>query len=169
MNVKTSIALAATLLLASNAHAGPQTASKPMDHSKMKMDHASMQMPATPEARAKMANTMFDKIDTNKDGQISRAEFDAHHAGMKGEGKGGHGMGMGGHRDGMEMFERADANADGKLTLAEASAKVLDMFDKADANKDGTVTPEERRAAMMAWMDSHRDHVHGDPHVDEKK
>ena len=39
MNAKTTLALAVTLLLASNVHAGPQEATRPMDHSKMEMDH----------------------------------------------------------------------------------------------------------------------------------
>ncbi|RYG37258.1 MAG: hypothetical protein EON93_03870 [Burkholderiales bacterium] len=84
MTSKTTLAFALTsaLLLASNVQAGPQAASKPMDHGKMKMDHAAMQMPATPEARAKMANMMFDKIDTNKNGSLSRAEFVEHHRTM---------------------------------------------------------------------------------------
>ena len=82
MNTKTTLALAVALLLASNVQAGPQDAVKPMDHSKMKMDHADMKMPTTPEARAKMANTMFDKIDTNKNGSLSRAEFIEHHRTM---------------------------------------------------------------------------------------
>ena len=63
----------------------------------------------------------------------------------------GHGMRHGG---GMPMggmwFERADANKDGKVSLAEASAGALAMFDRADADKNGTISPEEHKAARDA-------------------
>ena len=88
----------------------------------------------------------FDKIDSNKDGSISRDEFASHHEGM---GKMGGHHGVGGHQGGMmaRMFGMADANHDGKVTLAEATAMALQHFDKMDANHDGKVTPQERQAA----------------------
>ena len=57
---------------------------------------------------------------------------------MRGYHKMGH---MGGR-----MFERADANKDGKVTLTEATTTALAHFDEVDTNKDKTVTPEERHA-----------------------
>ena len=47
--------------------------------------------------------------------------------------------GMGGH-----MFEMADANRDGRVTLQEATNAALRHFDTADVNRDGQLTPEER-------------------------
>jgi len=101
----------------------------------------------------------FAALDADKNGQISPQEFSAdHHKG----GDKGHRMGGGhGHHGGKgmmggRMFEKADANSDGKVTLAEATGKALEMFDRADANKDGTVTPEERRAAWKGWMEQRK-------------
>jgi hypothetical protein len=109
--------------------------------------------------RAEMHDKRFEMMDANKDGQISREEFDAPRGdkGDKGHRMGGmHHRGMGMMRDHGDMFAKADANSDGKVTLSEATGKALEMFDRADTNKDGTVTPEERRAAMKAWFEARR-------------
>ena len=165
MKIKTSIALAGALLLASNVQAGPQDASKPMDHGKMKMDHAAMQMPATPEARAKMANMMFDKIDTNKNGSLSRAEFVEHHRTMsmehggmhmdhgkdaiKHDGKEHHAMDHAGHAPSAvsTTFQKLDTNKDGKLSKAEmAKHPMAAHFDMLDVDKNGYLSPKEAAA-----------------------
>ena len=125
MNIKTTLALAVTLLLASNVHAGPQDATKPMDHSKMKMDHADMKMPTTPEARAKMANTMFDKIDANH-----HALDHAAHAPSSGV-----------------AFAKLDGNKDGKLSKAEmAKHPMAAHFPMMDTDKNGFLSPTEAAA-----------------------
>src|SRR3990167_8304612 len=92
------------------------------------------------------------------------------HQGMGGPGMGGpgmmghggmmHGMGKGGPGMGMKfsprMFERADANKDGKVTLAEANKAALAHFDEVDADKNGTVTAQERmdfwKSKRADWM-----------------
>ena len=53
----------------------------------------------------------------------------------------GMGMGMGMHG---QMFEMADANHDGRVSLQEMTKVALQHFDSADANHDGTLSPEER-------------------------
>ena len=165
MNTKTTLALAVALLLASNVQAGPQDAVKPMDHSKMKMDHADMKMPTTPEARAKMANTMFDKIDTNKNGSLSRAEFVEHHRtmsmehggmhmdhgknAMKHDGKEHHAMDHAGHAPSAASttFQKLDSNKDGKLSKAEmAKHPMAAHFAMLDADKNGYLSPKEAAA-----------------------
>ncbi len=126
------------------------------------------------EAKAEMAERHMDRIedhfkamDSNKDGSISHDEFVAGHKAMDGK------MAMGEHGDmppppapmmhgGMDMrmgmkmgkhlFARADANNDGKVTLAEALKAANTRFDAMDANKDGTVTAGERLDYMKAKM-----------------
>ena len=164
MNTKTTLALAVALLLASNVQAGPQDAAKPMDHSKMKMDHADMKMPTTPEARAKMANTMFDKIDTNKNGSLSRAEFIEHHRtmsmnhgdmshhgkdAMKHEGTDHHAMDHAGHAPstGGSTFAKLDGNRDGKLSKGGmAKHPMAAHFAALDVDKNGYLSPKEAAA-----------------------
>lgn len=99
-------------------------------------------------------NKMFDQLDTNHDGVISRQEFLAGHREMherrivmmrrKGSyGDGGmHAMGAG---FGEHLFAMADANHDGRVSLQEAETAALAHFDRMDLNHDGRVTPEERR------------------------
>ena len=43
------------------------------------------------------------------------------------------------------MFEMADANKDGRVSLQEAQAAALQHFDMADTNRDGQITREERK------------------------
>ncbi|WP_087005825.1 EF-hand domain-containing protein [Rhizobium sullae] len=46
------------------------------------------------------------------------------------------------------MFAIADADGDGALSFEEVTAIHKRVFDKVDANKDGKVTPEEMQAFM---------------------
>lgn len=105
----------------------------------------------------------FDRLDTNHDGSISRQEFtaaqpqartervivmrDGAAPGAPGEPRMKmrmHGMGMG-IGFGGRLFDKADANHDGRVSLAEAQAMALSHFDKADVNHDGKITPDERQ------------------------
>lgn len=114
---------------------------------------------------------MFDRLDTNRDGSISRQEFmTRRHVPGTPEGPtrvtilqngreavevaGGPGTpgvrAMRFHRSGLamgmhgRMFDMADANRDGRVSLQEATAAALQHFDQADANRDGRLTPDER-------------------------
>ena len=113
----------------------------------------------------------FEKLDSNRDGAISRPEWDAaqaqrqqrfaqrdrnadgqpdgprFHAGMHG---------FGGH-----MFEMADANKDGRVSLAEAQAAALQHFDMVDANRDGRISPEERMQMHQRMRARHEQHPQG--------
>jgi Ca2+-binding EF-hand superfamily protein len=123
---------------------------------------------------------IFDRLDTNRDGNISRQEFMAGHSEVReqrvivmrdGKGQmlpgamphmpGEHGMKMrmmhmGGMGFGGKMFDMADANHDGRLSLAEAQAAALAHFDRADANHDGKITPDEHRDMRMMRIERRR-------------
>jgi Ca2+-binding EF-hand superfamily protein len=109
---------------------------------------------------------MFDRLDANRDGSISREEFtsakplvkerrvivmkDGSETGQNGAGPmrirmHAMGMGMGGH-----MFEMADSDKDGRVSIQEATNAAAAHFDKADANHDGTLSRDEMRAAHKA-------------------
>lgn len=131
-----------------------------------------------PIVRSGGPDMLFDEMDKDRNGQISRAEFDGFHSaannmtvidgggqrrvtiirrpapGQEAAGMmpGGSGMpGMPGMAPrgalGLNMlFDRVDANSDGKLSAAEAEAAALARFDRVDDNHDGTISLEERRA-----------------------
>ena len=109
----------------------------------------------------------FDRLDTNHDGMISRQEFlaakphvEEHRVMVMRDGVAGHppmeGMGM--HRAGFggHLFETADANHDGRVTVQEATNAALQHFDRADLNHDGKLTPEERQQAHQLMRGSRR-------------
>lgn len=79
----------------------------------------------------------FTKLDTDKNGQLSRAEFMAAAPSMPAK-----------LPDGSQLLAQIDKNKDGKITPDEYKAPLLGRFDAMDANHDGTVTPAERQAAM---------------------
>jgi len=113
-----------------------------------------------PQTRAdaeKQAADRFARWDANGDGKVTREEMAVAREGGSGADappppapppppprRGG----RRGPGSGAMMFERLDANGDGAVTVAEASARTLERFDRMDADHDGTVTPDERRAAM---------------------
>ena len=134
---------------------------------------------------------MFDRLDSNHDGMISRQEFMAAQPHVRreeravimrdGEASGHDGVaGMNGmhemntrmHMDEMGMdhgamdhmgkgfaghlFEMADANHDGRVSLEEAERLALQHFDRADLNHDGKITPDEQRQAHEMMRREHR-------------
>lgn len=98
----------------------------------------------------KMVERMFERMDTDKDGSISKAEFDAAKK---------------------ARFTRADANGDGKISLEEMTTEAQERaakhaerhFAKLDKDGDGAVTAEEMEEArpghgdMFAKLDKNED------------
>ena len=127
------------------------------------------------EARAK---AMFDKVDTNHDGSVSRAEFDAApppphmQRGMRGRGAMGdmgpmhHMMPMDGDHppppdaDEAANPDGAGPNAPGRfMHRPDPKVELPALFTRLDANKDGKLTtaefmklPDARRAQMRDHM-----------------
>jgi Ca2+-binding EF-hand superfamily protein len=96
--------------------------------------------------KASRPSSLFARADANKDGIVTRAEFDSatasgkiklRHSAMRGSAL-------------VRMFDIADANRDGRVSLDEAQHAALQQFDAADLNHDGVLTPDERRQASKA-------------------
>lgn len=120
------------------------------------------------ERREDRRENAFARMDTDKNGAISRAEWDAapaqreqRWAARDRDGDGRLDSRKGGRRGGMagfggHMFEMADANRDGRVTLQEAQAAALRHFDMADVNRDGQITPDERKQMRQRMHTEHR-------------
>jgi Ca2+-binding EF-hand superfamily protein len=77
----------------------------------------------------------FAKLDTNRDGQLSKAEFLAAAPQMQA------------HETAQQIIGSIDSSKDGKVSLQEYQARPLANFNKLDSNHDGTVTQQEIAAA----------------------
>jgi len=102
----------------------------------------------------RMAQHILARVDTDKDGKISKAEFDTESTALfkrldkNSDGKiaadevpahhwGDHGP----------QFGMMDADHDGKITKAEFTAAEDKMFDRLDTNHDGVISQDEMAAA----------------------
>ncbi len=81
----------------------------------------------------------FRQLDTNKDGNLTIAEFNATVNATPVR-----------KADATPVLNRFDTNKDGKVSLAENRAPAIAQFDRADTNKDGTLSVEEQRARNRA-------------------
>lgn len=110
--------------------------------------------PALTEAqRAERRAERFARIDSDRNGGISRAEFDAprgERAGRQG-GERVEGQRMGGRRGGpAQGFAK---RLDGPVTRQAFVDRALARFDRTDADRNGTVTQAERNAARDAMRE----------------
>lgn len=134
------------------------------------------------QTRAEVAahvRTMFDRLDSNRDGSITKAEGEAakakrgDRAGKRMERHGGAGGQM---ADRGAMFDRMDANRDGSISRDEFTRAPMrgggdgsgkhgmhagmggalggQMFEMADINRDGRVTLQEATNAALKHFDT---------------
>lgn len=99
---------------------------------------------------AQRANDPFTRMDSNKDGKVTEAEMQAFGDMMRAERggrKGGRGEGRG---DPAAFFAAADGNKDGALSSAEwqAAGRKPEGMARIDSDKDGTVSRTEFDTAM---------------------
>lgn len=127
----------------------------------MQTETAPAAPPKKPVAKAEMlarADARFDRMDTNKDGQLDanerKAGAEAARTAMA-ERKGGEMAdfvpGRRGGMGGEKMLARIDTNGDGLISKAENRAAVEARFARMDANGDGTIGADERGKGMGKW------------------
>nr|WP_294169320.1 hypothetical protein [uncultured Sphingomonas sp.] len=114
---KISIAAGAVLAVAVSVAASAQT---PHQHGGGDRAHSRAEF-------VQQIQQVFARLDTNRDGFITRAEAGA------------------GAAQGGQLFAMADANRDNRVSLGEATGVATQHFDHADTNRDGQVTREEWR------------------------
>ena len=97
---------------------------------------------------------ILERVDTDKDGKISKAEFDAEGSKLfakldeNGDGKIAQNEMPQRHwaKFGGQMFDRMDTNHDGQVTKAEFEAAGDKMFQRMDKNGDGIIEKDEMSA-----------------------
>jgi len=109
--------------------------------------------------RAEQTSVRFDSLDADRNGQISRAEFDAartehgDRAGHRGPRRGEHrgarmgrhgGRGGEGHGPAQRVAQRDP------VVIADVQAKLTARFARLDADHDGVLSPAERQAGRAA-------------------
>lgn len=108
--------------------------------------------------RAERAAARFDRLDVDKNGQISREEFSARpDRGPRGEGPR---MQRGGRHHGGPAMHGQKAGRGGErgpIVIAEARARAEQAFARLDTNSDGYVVAEERRAAMQQMREQRQE------------
>jgi Ca2+-binding EF-hand superfamily protein len=97
-------------------------------------------------SRRSGSSPLFVRADANKDGILTRAEFDAAVASGKVKPRHPNMRGAAIAR----LFDSADTDNDGRVSLGEAQRVALQHFDAADLNHDGTLTPQERRQSRSS-------------------
>jgi Ca2+-binding EF-hand superfamily protein len=96
-----------------------------------------LQADMTRQQAQQRADTMFQRLDANHDGVLTRQEAQQA-ASQMGGGQGG------GGRFAVRMVDRLFAAGD-SVTLAQFDAQALARFDRMDLNHDGVVTADERQ------------------------
>jgi Ca2+-binding EF-hand superfamily protein len=120
------------------AQAAPQTAAQTAPQSGLRGNW--LQADTTRQQAQQRADMLFQKLDTNRDGTLTRTEAEQATAQMGGKGKGARGG---------RMLERLfDKSA--TVTQAQFQAQSLSRFERQDLNHDGVVTADERQQARAS-------------------
>jgi len=98
-----------------------------------------MQSDMTRQQAQQMADGLFQQLDLNHDGSLTRQEVEQARAQMGG----------GGGDRAQRMISRVFGDAQ-SVTQAQFSAQAMARFDRQDLNHDGTVTAAERQQARAA-------------------
>jgi Ca2+-binding EF-hand superfamily protein len=116
-------------------------------HAEWAKKHADQAVkPDADKKHGDFSQRILERVDTDKDGKISKAEFDA---------------------EGSKLFAKLDGNSDGKISESEMPQRHWarfggKMFDRMDADQDGKVTKAEFQAAgekMFQRMDKNGDGI----------
>jgi hypothetical protein len=113
-------------------------------------DHGWMRDQTRAEAQER-ADRIFQMLDVNHDGVVTRAEAEQAAAQFAGR-HGGSGSGEGGNGRMERLIDREFGTAQ-TLTLQQFEAQALASFDALDLNHDGVVTAAERQQARAAMHD----------------
>ena len=129
--------IAATAVAALSTQAAAQQPAAAQGHANHGAHRA--QADQTRQQAQQRADGMFQRLDANRDGALTRAE--AQKASLQ--------MSSGGPRV-ERMMARLFGDAT-SVTLGQFQAQALARFDRQDLDRNGVVTADERRQARAAW------------------
>lgn len=154
LTIAAGVAVAATAPAFASAPSAPlRLAAAPAAGAKPAQQH-----PATRADIVKQAAASFQKVDTNHDGALTKAEIDAAQAQAQQRGAATIQQRM------TQEFTKLDTDHNGQLTLAEFRAAAPSVrpadgsasataMQRLDANKDGKISADEYRAPILATFD----------------
>jgi hypothetical protein len=144
LNMTRSLFIAAAAVVALGTPALAQVPAQPPASAQPQADLRGnwMQADMTRQKAQQMADGLFQQLDLNHDGTLTRTEAEQARSAISGGGGGG------GDRA-ARMIGRVFGDAQA-ITLAQFETQALARFDRQDLNHDGVVTADERQQARAA-------------------